>query len=512
MENTNTKKLKIKKSLVDELFEDKDFDEKIVKTFYCKNKLSPDVFQSSNGSYKINELVRDKLLNVTDEFMNFLGLDFFVHDVVLTGSLSNYNWSEYSDVDLHIIIDYEESGHNKTLLKEFFDAKKDMWNSSHHITIKKYIVEIYVQDISEPHVSSGVYSVLNNKWIVEPQKDKHSIDDRLILDKSEEYMSQIDNVIEKNDKGDDISEDIKNIKNKLKRFRQSGLKKDGEYSYENLTFKLLRRNGYVKKLLDLKQSTSSKKLSINETPDQVVDNAAMYHDKDGIPFGFYEGNMIIGFNGSLIPSELYGKLETEFLSKEVSILDRNVAFLFGKGDYSIHPEMPYFYEMLYRLGIEKNKIEFIPPKGHPMQFWRTMFKYPGRLWYQKKILSFWEFPRDKNELLKILYGINGEMKKIYNTTLNFNEYSIEVRSENPDETVTEYELIPVNEYVGGYINSTDDELKASHLLSPEEKEKDPQLQAVKQSNIERARNIEKNWGSIANRHHILNKNVAENKS
>ena len=51
---------------------------------------------------------------------------------------------------------------------------------------------------------------------------------------------------------------------KIKTFRQSGLESGGEYSYENLTFKLLRRNGYIEKLLKLKTDILNKKLSITQ--------------------------------------------------------------------------------------------------------------------------------------------------------------------------------------------------------------------------------------------------------
>ena len=109
----------IGRSLVDELSEDREQDEKIVKSFYAKDSLSQDIFQGT----KMIDSVRDKLLSITDNFIDFLGVDFFIYDAVLTGSLANYNWSEFSDIDLHVIIDYDESGHKQDLLKEFFDAK-----------------------------------------------------------------------------------------------------------------------------------------------------------------------------------------------------------------------------------------------------------------------------------------------------------------------------------------------------------------------------------------------------
>ena len=204
--------------------------------------------------------VRKNLLKISNEFIESLGIEFFIHDIVLTGSLANYNWSNYSDVDLHILIDFKETDYNLDLLKEFFDAKKNVWNEKHNITVKGYDVELYVQDIDEEHVSSGVYSILNNKWVVEPDKVKSNIDDSMILQKSEEYMKKIDLLIKK----EGPIESIEGLRKKLKEFRQSGLESGGEYSYENLTFKLLRRNGYIEKLLKLKTTLMDKKLSITQ--------------------------------------------------------------------------------------------------------------------------------------------------------------------------------------------------------------------------------------------------------
>ena len=208
--------------------------------------------------------IKTALLKIGDDFIESLGVEFFIHDIVLTGSLANYNWSNFSDVDLHIVIDYKESKYNSEILKEFFDAKKNIWNEKHNIVIKGYDVELYVQDVNEEHVSSGVYSILHNKWIIEPEQKNPNIDDRMILQKGEEYMKKIDNIIGKGVKGVDVLNDIENIRTKIKSFRQSGLDSGGEYSYENLTFKLLRRNGYIGKLLKLKITLTDKKLSVEQ--------------------------------------------------------------------------------------------------------------------------------------------------------------------------------------------------------------------------------------------------------
>ncbi len=251
-------------SLFEELIEDRSEDKKIVKSFKVKDTLSNDIFDKSGETYNMREEIRKSLLKIADDFIETLGVEFFIHDVILTGSLANFNWSNYSDVDLHILIDYKETNYDLSLLKEFFDAKKNVWNEKHDITIKGFDVEIYVQDVDEPHVSSGVYSVLNNKWVVEPESKKPMIDDRLIIQKGEEYSIKIDNLIKRNEEGDDVLKDIDNLRMKLKTFRQSGLDAGGEYSYENLTFKLLRRNGDIERLLQLKSKITDKKLSITQ--------------------------------------------------------------------------------------------------------------------------------------------------------------------------------------------------------------------------------------------------------
>jgi len=247
-------------SLFEELIEDKEEDKNIVKSFKPKDSLSNQIFEGDKGKFFMREDIRKSLLKISNDFIESLGIDFFIHDIVLTGSLANYNWSQYSDVDLHILIDFKETDYNLDLLKEFFDAKKNVWNQKHNITIKGYDVELYVQDVNEEHVSSGVYSVLNNKWLVEPNEVKPNIDDKMILQKSEEYIKKIDNLIKKRGPIESIEE----LRKKIKEFRQSGLESGGEYSYENLTFKLLRRNGYIEKLLKLKTELTDKKLSITQ--------------------------------------------------------------------------------------------------------------------------------------------------------------------------------------------------------------------------------------------------------
>ena len=255
-------------SLFEELIEDRGTDKKIVKSFETKDSLSPQIFEKN----KMRDDIRKRLIEISDDFIESLGVKFFIHDITLTGSLANFNWSDYSDVDLHILIDFDDNDNTKNtdsivyhqIKKEFFDAKKNIWNEKHSIQLKGYDVEIYVQDVNEEHISSGVYSILHNKWVVKPSQKKPNIDDRKILEKGEDFAKKVNKLVNKSKRGVDVTNEIEELRMKLKEFRQSGLDTGGEYSYENLTFKLLRRNGYIEKLLKLKQKLTDKKLSITQ--------------------------------------------------------------------------------------------------------------------------------------------------------------------------------------------------------------------------------------------------------
>jgi hypothetical protein len=257
---------------VDELIEAIENNQEVVKSFEVRDTLSNDIFVKEGNVFLMRDEIRKKLLEVTDKFIEFVDVDFFIHDIILTGSLANYNWSRYSDVDLHILIDFDEidgdekkeSAGVQTIIKNFFDSKRSLWNKQHDITIKGYDCEIYVQDIDEKHHASGVYSVLNNKWVITPEKTTKSINKEKILDKAQKFETLIDKIESNFEKGVDVDSEINSVKKSLKKFRQCGLDKGGEFSYENLAFKLLRRNGYIEKLMNIQTSNTDKKLSITQ--------------------------------------------------------------------------------------------------------------------------------------------------------------------------------------------------------------------------------------------------------
>jgi predicted nucleotidyltransferase len=207
-------------------------------------------------------------LEISNIFLDFLSVDVIVTDIIMIGSLTNYNWSKYSDIDLHIVVNYSQFPENaKDLYVEFFDLKKIIFNQRHNIKMFGYDVECFVQNETETTFSSGIYSILYDMWVNEPKKENmKNVDIELLKEKSKQWMRIIDGVLE-NIQDEDIEtakELIKKYSDKLKRFRTCGLEKNGDYSSENLVFKTLRRNGYLEKLRTAKEKLVQKKLSINE--------------------------------------------------------------------------------------------------------------------------------------------------------------------------------------------------------------------------------------------------------
>jgi hypothetical protein len=159
-------------------------------------------------------------------------------------------------------MDFNQFKLDDNIIGEYFDAKKDLWSETHDINIKGHIVECYIQNSQEPYTSFGVYSLVKNKWVRKPIKKFVNVDEGDIQLKASKYMNAIDNLEKRFDKGEDIINDAKNIKNKIKNLRKNGLYKEGEYSIENLVFKVLRNSGYLEKLINLKNNNLDKNLSI----------------------------------------------------------------------------------------------------------------------------------------------------------------------------------------------------------------------------------------------------------
>lgn len=241
----------------------KEEDYEPIKDFYLKDHLCASVWDRDDDEYTIKEDILVELLQIANDYIDYIEIeDVKIDDIIFTGSLSNFNYSQkYSDFDIHIIFNFLEVDKNEDLVIKYLDTAEKLWKEQHDIKIKGYDVELYCQNSKDDHISTGQFSLLNNKWVVKPTKEDFEPDENLIKEKSGRIMETIDDVLKDFDSGVGykmIKEKIKKVWKKIKDARKAGLEKDGEFSIENLVFKLLRRNGYIGKLLSLKRKSYDK--------------------------------------------------------------------------------------------------------------------------------------------------------------------------------------------------------------------------------------------------------------
>ncbi len=214
----------------------------------------------------LKEPIKAKILQIAKEFWESLEVDDVdIEDITITGSIANYNWTNFSDIDLHIIIDFSKIPFDSDLVGDFFRAKSGLWNRKHDIFMSGHQVEIYIQDSGEPHHSTGVFSVKNNDWVVKPEKKEITIDDNLVMKKAEMLADQIERAVDfQEEENYALAHEFSDkLKEKIRNFRKSGLEDGGEFSPENLAFKILRNSEYLSLLDDVYVQSYDKMMSLN---------------------------------------------------------------------------------------------------------------------------------------------------------------------------------------------------------------------------------------------------------
>jgi hypothetical protein len=224
------------------------------RTDFYKKELNPKFWKNN----KFDPKIREKLLKISQDFSNSLKINVPILDVHLTGSLANYNYTDKSDLDVHVLINFTDIDDNTDLVKKSIDGLRFIWNMRHNIVLRGHDVELYVQDINESHTSSGVYSLKNEKWIKKPKYNPPTIDYNAVDKKYESCIieiNQMENLFNTSDfsnfSPEEIYKRMVKLKKKIMEGRSESLRKGGEFSVGNLVFKKLRNEGYIEKVIDL---------------------------------------------------------------------------------------------------------------------------------------------------------------------------------------------------------------------------------------------------------------------
>jgi predicted nucleotidyltransferase len=214
--------------------------------------LNPNLF---NGT-TLRDEVRTALLRIAQHFIDYVNIDELkVVDITISGSSANYTYTPNSDLDLHIVVETDPKDYDT--MKELYDAKKNTYNYQHDITVKGIDVELYIQDTSEEHHSSGIYSIKNNKWINKPEPVKKKFDDQDVEHKVSNYIGKIKLALD-----DNSYDSLKKVMDELKKLRQNGLETQGEFGVENVAYKVLRNNQIIELIRERLNTLQDLELSI----------------------------------------------------------------------------------------------------------------------------------------------------------------------------------------------------------------------------------------------------------
>jgi len=242
---------------------DKQLEEVEEESFQIHEELQPEVWSEE----RLNSEVRERLIEIATNFLESLDIPASMNDLRFTGSLANYNWSKYSDIDLHIVVDFSKVDENTELVKAFFDEARMRWNDKHRIMIYGFEVEIYVENISEEHKSSGIYSITNDEWVIKPDPTSRTIDFETAEKKAQDYTDRTQRIskLVSDGKYELALRHIERVKKKIRDMRKIGLEsEETEFSAENIAFKILRRDQILKKLNDLKTSAYDNLMTIKD--------------------------------------------------------------------------------------------------------------------------------------------------------------------------------------------------------------------------------------------------------
>ena len=233
----------------------------IFEEFVVHDKLNDKLFSNN----KLLPEVRQKIIQIVTEFEDYSDVPMNIVDIQLVGSNVSYNYTDTSDLDVHIISNFDLIDAPKHLLQQLYNMKKTSFNDKFDIKIRGIEVELYVQDVRDATISNGIYSVCTDSWIKEPKPILHAVKHN-IEKEYEKWTSKIHDVLQRNN-----SDEIIDAINTLYLIRKNSLATDGEYGKGNQLFKQIRSNGLLQQLKDAYDKSLSSKLSLESlTRGQLV--------------------------------------------------------------------------------------------------------------------------------------------------------------------------------------------------------------------------------------------------
>lgn len=216
------------------------------------NYLNPSIWEEDG---QLRSKIRQGILDIVDEFKNYIDFELPIIDIVIVGSNASYNYTSNSDLDIHLIVNFDNIDENKELVNNLCQSWKSLFNKSYDIMLGGQPVEMYIEDMETSTNSNGIYSVIQDRWLKYPEPieiPEFNIDREL-----EEVKVEIDDALNSNN-----YDEVSRIIDWLYYQRKLALQLEGEFSVGNLIFKAIRNEGLLDKLKEEKLRLRSEELTV----------------------------------------------------------------------------------------------------------------------------------------------------------------------------------------------------------------------------------------------------------
>ena len=245
--------------------------------------LNPKIWEND----KLKSEVKDKLEEIIDQFILELhdkDIPVKVLDARLVGSNASFNYTENSDMDVHLIVNTQEASCDTNVLTLLYNYFKSNFNDKYDISIRGIPVELYIEDVGASAVSNGIYSIYDDEWIKYPEPvevpDIDITDDFAVLER------RYKNIIEDND-----AEGAEELLDELHLRRKDSLATEGEYGRDNLLFKQFRSEGYLDGLKEVLNGITSKELSLEALMEDIHEDNDTYYRVEVRTADGYQGGL-----------------------------------------------------------------------------------------------------------------------------------------------------------------------------------------------------------------------------
>lgn len=225
--------------------------------------LNPKLWTSSA---ELHPDVEEKLFGIVDLFTSNLSIPIDVIDARLVGSNASYNYTQYSDIDLHIVANFESIDVDPVVLQSAYNLEKGAFNKNYDIKIHGLDVEVYIEDLNAATITNGIYSLYLHKWIKFPKKIE--VPDVDVSRETNIWTDKIEDAV------DTSGEKAKELLNSIYLVRKNSLEVDGEFGKGNVLFKELRNLGLLDKLRTKIKQSDSERLSLEAMNESMLTEAS----------------------------------------------------------------------------------------------------------------------------------------------------------------------------------------------------------------------------------------------